>query len=86
MTQAQAADRLAELGRIVTGSVAAESELEARRILREVFGPQLEEMNEQTRQELRSGLRRRDTAAISAAIVSPRLQKPRRSYGHERLV
>jgi len=86
VTQARAADRLAELTRVVDDSLAAESELDARRILREVFGRQLEEMSEQTRQELRSGLRLRDTAAVSAAIVSPRLQKPRRSYGHERLV
>jgi len=86
VTQTRAAERLFELGRIVQASLAADSETEARRILNGVFGVQLAEMNEQTRHQMRDGLNRRDGAAISVAIASPRLQKPRRSYGHERLV
>jgi hypothetical protein len=86
ITQARAAERLSELGRIVQASLAADSEIEARRILNGVFGPQLAEMNEETRRQLRNGLRSRDGAAVSVAIASPRLQKPRRSYGHEHLV
>lgn len=81
VTQRQAAQRLSELGQVVQASLDTATEPEARRILHGAYGPQLEEISRATRSDLRSGLRARDGVAVATAIASPRLQKPRRSFG-----
>lgn len=79
ITQAYAAQRLEQLGRIVESSLAAETEPQARRILEGVFGPQIDEMREQEAEKADARLRI-GRSAIAAPLVS-RSYRPGRSDG-----
>jgi hypothetical protein len=79
VTQDYAAQRLEQIGTIVHASVEAQSEPEARRILEDVFGPQIEEMREQEAKPIDARMRR-GRSAIGAPLLSTSY-RPGRSDG-----
>jgi hypothetical protein len=79
VTQAYAAQRLGQLGRIVQASLDAQSEPLARRVLAGVFGPQIDEMREKEAESVDARMRR-GLSAIAVPALSGSY-RPGRSDG-----
>ena len=86
VTNAESAERLAQMGTIVSAAAQAASLTEARRVLSALFGIEIDEIRAREkatvrRNPLNPALRSGDAAAIGAALGTPDPPKTTRSHG-----
>lgn len=86
MTQQESARRLSQMAETVDSAAAAASRNEARRLLAPLFGHELDEIRRKEQERaakipINDALRRRDAAALGAALGAPGPEKIVRSHG-----
>lgn len=86
MTNAESARRLARMAAVVDAATNAPHLLEARRILSDLFGAEIDEIRERQQSVVRNSplnpaLRSANGAATAAALGAPELRKTTRSHG-----
>ena len=89
MTNAESAQRLAEMAAIVEAAAQATNLAEARRILSALFGIEIDEIRARHQSAVRNSplnpaLRSGNPAAIATALGTPELRKTTRSHGDHR--